>query len=144
MSKTEITTAETLEIVRECVSDKKEVDQHLEAYLDGEQCEIVSLELKWFILEPYRSDIQFYRRTPTHIINGFEVPVGVGEPVKFGGAYYYEAPYSTDFYDISHWGNYIEKDSILIRRGLIHTTKEAAVASCKARLGIDPYEEEGK
>lgn len=71
-------------------------------------------------------------------VNGFDVP----EPIKgsLPDIYYMPCLSSVDLYS---WADNIagNVDNIRWRRGICHSTKEAAVAHAKALLGIDPNKE---
>ena len=78
-----------------------------------------------------------YRRKPKTIkVNGFDVP----EPLKsLSGlsAYWYPDPFASAYCNMQ-WPGEGTFNSLAIERGLVHATKEAAVAHAKAMLGIDP------
>lgn len=86
---------------------------------------------------PVWASALLYRRKPqTVTINGFEVPA----PLKVapdGGRYYIEYVDEDCFYSHSIWSGHTY-DRKCLKRGIAHATKEGAIASCKARLGIDP------
>lgn len=76
-----------------------------------------------------------YRRKPRTITLIVTLPEPMREAPAVGTEYWVEYP--TD------WGNAFnftwangEMDYLWLSRGIAHTTKEAAVASCKARLGV--------
>lgn len=74
----------------------------------------------------------------TITVNGFEVPVPLGKAPSEGDVVWLAVPSNPDFASrvcyASAW------DFHKFERGLLHTTKEAAVAHAKALLGIDPKE----
>lgn len=81
-----------------------------------------------------------YRRKPeppkTITVNRFEVPAPLDKAPSEGDVVWLAVPFKCDFASrvcyVSVW------DSCKFERGLLHTTKEAAVAHAKAMLGIDP------
>jgi hypothetical protein len=92
---------------------------------------------------PFWYEGRQYRRKPQTVkINGFEVPAPLKEALADGDEYFIEAPNVSEFYIIEFWGGGAvdaEKyDQMQLHRGIAHATKEGAIASCKARLGIDP------
>lgn len=137
MHKTEITTAEALEIAKECFATGDNINDKLIAYMDGSEWEVSAICFGYLT----SSSVQFYHRTPTHIINGFEVAKGVSEmPPYDGSLVYIEHSMAHDFVlATSDRVGYVKH---AVEVGIVHTTKESAAASCKARLGLDPYAEE--
>lgn len=85
----------------------------------------------------WETDYQYRRKPQTVTISGFEVPA----PLKaFKAEYYYvESPACRELYWEAKKGD-SKLDSCRLERGIAHSTKEGAIASCKARLGIDPEE----
>jgi hypothetical protein len=88
---------------------------------------------KWF------TDFQYRRKPKVIIINGFEVPEPVREPLKHGQEYY--IPIIADLFGESKpyaqfiWtGTRIENS--LLSRGLIHLPKEAAAIHARAILSF--------
>ena len=82
-----------------------------------------------------------YRRKPrTRVVNGFTVPAPIAflpiqdEPVFMANTY------ATGWVSESHWSNNAS-DSIWLDRGLLFSTKEAAIANAKAMVGVDPEAE---
>ena len=81
-------------------------------------------------------DDYIYRRKPqTVTINGFEMPA----PLKEIEAEYYflESLDSPDYYQVPKSGDKF-LDNHRLSRGVVHGSAACAIASCKARLGIDP------
>ena len=83
-----------------------------------------------------------YRRKPRTIkVNGFNVPEPLKE-VKDGTTVWLVCCHHEEFADwYAYWQNDPWKHRAL-KRGLLHATKENAVAHAKAMLGIDPNEGE--
>lgn len=80
---------------------------------------------------------RYLREIKTIIVNGFEVPAPVREPLKLGEDYFVPSVTCIDFIDCDSWDGY-ETDETFMSRGLIHRTKAAAAAHAKAMCGIDP------
>lgn len=79
-----------------------------------------------------------YRRKPqTVTINGFEVPAPLKE-IKTKH-YFVECLDLADLYIMAMFGDK-RLESIRLTRGIVHGSAACAIASCKARLGIDPEE----
>lgn len=74
------------------------------------------------------------------IINGFEVPKGLTDKPVHGTTIFVEFANDKEFYKAYPWFNEVQDNSWIVR-GIVHTDKDSAVKSCKARLGIDPYKE---
>jgi hypothetical protein len=84
----------------------------------------------------WETDYQYRRKPQTVTINGFEVPAPLKEGIK-GVQYYIEQPDNHAFFNDYSWAD-DDFDLRCLDRSIAHTTKEGAIASCKARLGIDP------
>lgn len=76
-------------------------------------------------------------RPKVMLVNGFEVPESLREEPADGDFYFIPTVESNDFSDRMLWGS-DEYDKRYLSRGLVHSTKEAAIAHAKAMLGIDP------
>ena len=74
-------------------------------------------------------------------VNGFDVPEPMREAPVQGAPYFIAAPNARDYYHGCSWDD-IPLETCWLLRGLLHSTKEAAVAHAKAMLGIDPYADE--
>lgn len=80
------------------------------------------------------------RRKPQYImVNGFKVPKPL-DVLPVNGNIYIASPGSSSFY--ASGNTQYEWSRIMIARGIIHSTPEAAIAHAKAMLGIDPEWEE--
>ena len=74
-------------------------------------------------------------------VNGFDVPEPMRKAPVLGTYYYIAYPTCEAYYHGYSWdGNPLETCWLL--RGLLYSTREAAVAHAKAMLGIDPYADE--
>ena len=71
-------------------------------------------------------------------VNGFDVPEPTQSAPLADEQYYVAAPGYVNWYWAQSWGGF-NSEQTLVRRGVLHSTKEAAVAHAKAMLGIDPY-----
>jgi len=90
----------------------------------------------------FSSGVEYQVKPKTHIVNGFEVPLGDAE-FKKAEACFYVSLYDTKYYDwYAYNGSVLDK--MAISRGLLFKTKEAAIANAKAMLGIDPYGEDAE
>jgi hypothetical protein len=77
-----------------------------------------------------------YRRKPrTIIINGFEVPEPVREPLEYRQDYYVPSISYDAGADCHNWRG-DEYDNEWLKKGLIHLTKEAAKTHAKALLSF--------
>ena len=76
----------------------------------------------------------------THKVNGFDVPVPEVKKPGMGTVCHTAAASSSDFMGLVMWSgsNYC---LLMLSRGLVHLTKEAAIANAKAMCGIDPEAE---
>ena len=88
----------------------------------------------------WEEDYQYRRKPKIVTVNGFEVVDDViMEAPEEDTEYWFECQVSNGFVDRYSW-DHDPLDLMLLERGLTHTTKEGAIAHCKARLGIDPNE----
>ena len=77
-----------------------------------------------------------YRRKPRTInINGHEVPEPVRGPLKDGEDYYFPDLFEAEMSISTYW-NGDNSDYRLLKHGLIHITKDAAVAHAEALLSF--------
>ena len=71
-----------------------------------------------------------------HVINGFKVPKGSTDKPMHGTTVFIE--FADDkFHKAYIWFNEVQ-DNYWLQHGIVHSDKDSAVKSCKARLGIDP------
>jgi len=80
---------------------------------------------------------QVRRKQKTIKVNGFDVPEPLREPLKDNVNYCIPDPKMEDLFDYQTWTGH-KLDMVWLSRGLIHLTKENAIAHAKAMLGIDP------
>jgi hypothetical protein len=88
-----------------------------------------------WIIEP--KGWEFRRKQKTIKVNGFDVPEPLREPLKNNVNYCIPDPKMEDLFDYQTWTGH-RLDMVWLSRGLIHLTKENAIAHAKAMLGIDP------
>ena len=75
-----------------------------------------------------------YRRKPKTItVNGIEVPEPIREELKNLERYYLAYPFSEELYSEYYWTG-AKPDKLWLENGLIHSTREAAIAHAKAML----------
>jgi len=81
-----------------------------------------------------------YRIKPrTIVVNGFDVPEPMLSYPEHRTQYFCAAPDRNFLCFESVFMQNDEVDANRLHKGLLHTTKEAAIAHAKAMLGIDPY-----
>lgn len=86
--------------------------------------------------------LKVYRRKPQTIkVNGFDVPAPVKSELENDTVYFVPCFSNLDFVTCLRW-NGIPYEMRMLSRGLIHLTKEAAIAHGKAMCGIDPESKE--
>ena len=79
-----------------------------------------------------------YRRKPrTHKVNGFEVPEPMREAPEVGSSYWVPSIDTTVLAFSCFWEGDMF-DERRLERGLVHATKEAAIANAKAMIGEQP------
>lgn len=79
-----------------------------------------------------------YRIKPkTIMVNGFEVSEPMSEAPEVGSVCFVASINNPAFFYSIYWET-ISCNKTALSRGLIHSTKSAAIAHAKAMLGIDP------
>lgn len=79
------------------------------------------------------------RKQVTHEVNGFTVPAPLRFAPAKGAVYFVSCTSAIALAYKGYWGEKDDsRDKIHLLRGLVHLTKEAAVANAKAMCGIDP------
>tara|TARA_R110000772_G_scaffold43692_2_gene100663 strand:- start:1024 stop:1449 length:426 start_codon:yes stop_codon:yes gene_type:complete len=76
----------------------------------------------------------------THKVNGFDVPMPMDVRPKQGSDIWLSSPCSYEWTDRVNWNEHPVFYRYL-KRGLVHLTKEAAIAHGRAICGIDPEAE---
>lgn len=101
------------------------------------ECRIIGTDWRQLYDSPtWEKTLQYRRKQKTIIINGFEVPEPVREPLPIGQIYYKINLYPADrAKSVSKWlGGTTEMD--YLRLGLIHLTQEAAELHAQALLSF--------
>lgn len=121
----------------------KELLPIVQAGANGEEIEYSLSEGVWYNFKNAEPDLlsfeigEDYRIKPKTItVNGIEVPEPIRkEPTKGDTLYFIPVLSSPSFYAQVYW-NGDETDHHRLKHGLLHHTKEAAIAHAKAMLGI--------
>ena len=112
------------------------------AAAEGKVVQYLAADGNWYTSQGAFSHPNKYRIKPeepkTIKVNGFDVPEPMREAPVEGVRYYVASTQSREWYLSRTWGGW-ELDLRCLQRGLVYSTKEAAVAHAKAMLGIDPY-----
>ena len=80
------------------------------------------------------------RKQRTHVVNGFTVPAPMDKEPAIGDSYFTMSPYVSEYYSENLWSGF-QCEKLWLKRGIVHATKEAAIANAKAMLKIDPSKE---
>lgn len=80
-----------------------------------------------------KEDIKIRIKPKTITVNGVDVPVPMREKPQYGDQYYIADITAGSLYFQLSWED-DPADDIWIKRGLVHTTKEAAIAHSKAMI----------
>ena len=114
----------------------------IHAWADGAEIELC-IDGNWgHVIPPSWDETYAYRIKPeTVTINGFEVPAPLKVFPSHDVTTFVESPWMECFFCGMHCNAPEGAELRYLDRGLLHATKENAVASCKARLGIDPYKD---
>lgn len=109
--------------VKVLIGDAAQVWQTVTAF---KVCELISTEF----------DVARFRIKPeTVTINGRKVPKPETEAPKIGKIYYCASVFYEGGYDVSRWDG-DTADERLLQRGLVHLTKEAAIAHAEALISF--------
>lgn len=98
-----------------------------------------ALVLRYICTSPDGWEVR--RKTRTHTVNGYDVSAPETEAPEVGTNYWYASPAFSSWAGSSQWCC-ASFDEWLLKRGLLHLNKEAAVANSKAMCGIDPHMKE--
>lgn len=112
-------------------ADGAEIEAHIRQAYAEEYVWVIKKVPRWSTVTEYRL------KQETVTINGFEVPAPLKEYA--GNRVYSEALESKSFCYPLEFSRENRIYRSRLHRGILHATKENAIASCKARLGIDPY-----
>ncbi len=110
------------------------VENGLDWYADL-VCEKLNNQPTWSDVVDHHDWFELAPRT--HEVNGFTVPAPESEALNVGDKYYSAVPTRSNWCFPEEWGNSMI-DNRYLTRGIIHLTKEAAIANAKAMLGINP------
>ena len=115
------------------------------AAAEGKVVQYLAADGNWYTTQGTFMHPSKYRIKPeepkTIKVNGFDVPEPMREAPALGTYYYIAYPTYEAYYAGESW-DYSVFDICWLHRGMLHSTKEAAVAHAKAMLGIDPYADE--
>ena len=84
------------------------------------------------------TQIEFRRNPRTRVVNGFTVPAPIQETPEESDELWVPAISSKTWAGCILYASRAEYDELCYSRGLLFTTKEAAIANAKAMVGIDP------
>lgn len=76
-------------------------------------------------------------RIPTRVINGFEVPAPVTQPLELEADYFIATPEAVSWY-CSFEGSDDKEDQVWLERGMVFLHEDHAIANAKAMCGVDP------
>lgn len=92
----------------------------------------------WTLFEIAKCHAYEYRRKPrTRVVNGFTVPAPIQEMPSNMNEYFIATVDAEEWFDEVSWDD-SKCDRRWLSRGLLFSTKEAAIANAKAMCGIDP------
>lgn len=89
------------------------------------------------MVDSFVSHSKFKPITKTIKVNGFDVPASISEAPEYEAKIFFPSISQDDFYDETYWQG-AACDKLWLARGMLHSTKSAAIAHSKAMLGIDP------
>ena len=81
----------------------------------------------------WNDHFEYHRKPKTITVNGIEVPEPIREELKNIERYYLAYPISEELYSEYYWTG-AKPDKLWLEKGLIHSTREAAIAHAKAML----------
>lgn len=102
---------------------------------DKQWCPFISSY--WDIYGLAKTQAKFRIKPKTRVVNGFTVPAPIQEIPEENSSFYLAMPDAQRWFGIYQWYN-AEVDKRWLSRGLMFSTKEAAIANAKAMCGIDP------
>ena len=112
------------------------------AAAEGKVVQYLNADGNWYTSQGAFMHPVKYRIKPeepkTIKVNGFDVPEPMRDEPAENATYAVAQPSAGDYYNEFSWGG-CPLETNWLQRGLLHSTKEAAVAHAKAMLGIDPY-----
>ena len=119
------------ELMKQYAEDARETDRPWKRW------EFRSTNIGWMELSDHPSwgTAAKYRRKPrTHMVNGVEVPAPMRDAPANETKCWFSNPLNEGFADCLCWRN-LPYQHTWLERGLLHTTKEAAVANAMAMIG---------
>ena len=116
----------------------KEILPVVQAGANGEPVEYCpESESEWYLKDTINlfACVEYRVKQKTILVNGFEIPEPIRE--ETGGSFRYFVPLinSPELFYQGYWDR-DEDDYHMLEYGLLHHTKEAAIAHAKALLGI--------
>lgn len=120
----------------ECIYVFNDDEQYIGqiAAMDGDACWFKRSE---FGYKTFIGNHEFKPIIKTIKVNGFDVPAPMSEAPEDGKKFFI-ADTNLDLFCYSQYWSSDKEDFKFLTRGLIHSTKSAAIAHAKAMLGIDP------
>lgn len=119
------------EYMRLVEAGEKEPWKHFERYLPIPEEWVTMRSCSWFT----DCDTEFRSKPKTININGFKVPEPVRRPLDKGVRYYIPMLFGRFGYSPTVWDG-DEFDIKTLKMGIMHLTKEAAIAHTKALLSF--------
>lgn len=119
----------------------KEILPIINAGAQGEEIEYMSTApgvWPWLKKEFAGMEGAFRYRIKPRTVNGFEVPKAVLDILDDDQEYFVPSPSNYKLFDKCYWDTYNTDCTNHLLRGIVHLTKEAAIAHAKAMVGIDP------
>lgn len=119
------------ELMKQYAEDARETNKPWERW------EFLSTNVGWAELSGHpfwEANVQYRRKPHTHVVNGIEVPAPMRDEPKYEQTYWVADPGNREFVCNFDWcGD--DFDRRHLERGLVHATKEAAVANALAMIG---------
>lgn len=125
----------------------KEILPIIKAGAQGEEIEYMSTSTgvwPWLKKESAGMEGAFIYRIKPRTVNGFEVPKAVLESLDEDQEYFVPSPSNYKLFDKCYWDTDNTDCINHLSRGIVHITKEAAIAHAKAMVGINPNTEQGE
>lgn len=119
----------------------KEFAEDIDAYKNWEYS-VDTKQLDWKVMDSngmsWESKYSFRKKQNVIIIGDIQVPVPETVEPEYGTRYYYPAVYNFSHenqYSSTIW-DHNEFDEVMLMRGFVHLTKEAAIAHTKAIIAL--------
>jgi hypothetical protein len=94
----------------------------------------------WSVVDLANTPANFRRKPRTRVVNGFTVPAPIQEMPTNMSPYFLALPDINEWFGKYDWDD-SDADRLWFSRGLLFSTKEAAIANAKAMCGINPESE---